>query len=209
MSAAHRRFEAVPLPAVAPPSAPPRTPGWRDRLRARRARQHGVAADGPVALGRGVRFEVAPGARVVLGAGVVLGDGCRFHLAAGEVSIGAGTVLGERCVVTAHERIAIGAGCLLADEVVLSDFAPRHEDVERPVRLQGLATAPVRVGDGARIGPGAAVLCGVTIGARAVVGAHAVVTRDVPDAAVVEGVPAAPTTSRRPSRPARGGGAPR
>jgi acetyltransferase-like isoleucine patch superfamily enzyme len=192
---------------VAPPAALPREPGWRDRLRARRARRRGVRVDGPATLGRGLRFDVAPGALVVLGPGVVLGDGCRFHVAAGEVRIGAGTVLGERCVVTARARVAIGAGCLLADEVVLADADRRFEDVERPVREQGLAVAPVIVGDGVRIGPGAALLRGVTVGARAVVGAHAVVTRDVPAGATVDGVPAATLSPRRPARPARGGAA--
>jgi acetyltransferase-like isoleucine patch superfamily enzyme len=148
--------------------------------------------DGPVAIGRGVRFDVAPGARVVLGAGVVLGDRCRIHVGSGEVSIGAGTILGERCVVTAHERVAIGARCLLGDEVVLIDLDHRFDDVERPVRLQGVRTGPVAVGDGVRIGPGAAVLRGVVLGAGAVVGAHAVVTRDVGAGVVVEGVPARP-----------------
>ena len=158
---------------------------------------------GDVAIGRGVRFDVARGARVVLGAGVVLGDGCRFHVASGEVRIGAGTILGERCVVTAHERVVIGARCVLADEVVLIDLDHRFDDVERPVRLQGLRTAPVVLGDDVRVGPGAAVLRGVTVGAGAQIGAHAVTTRDVAPGARVEGVPAAAAASApgRRSRP--------
>ena len=49
---------------------------------------------------------------------------------------------------------------------------------------------PTRVRKGASIGSGAVILCGVTIGERALIGAGAVVTRDVPDDAVVTGVPA-------------------
>jgi UDP-2-acetamido-3-amino-2,3-dideoxy-glucuronate N-acetyltransferase len=43
---------------------------------------------------------------------------------------------------------------------------------------------------GASIGANATVVCGHTVGAYAMVGAGAVVTRDVPDYAVVAGVPA-------------------
>src|SRR3954469_24745172 len=141
--------------AIAPPTAPPRAPGWGDRWGAARARRR--ARPGPlelaagVVLGRGVVFHVAAGARVVLGAGAVLDDGCRLHVGPGAaVTIGPGSRLGERCVITAHAGVAIGARCLLADEVVVADAAARHDDVERPVRLQGLSTAPVAVGDGVR-----------------------------------------------------------
>jgi acetyltransferase-like isoleucine patch superfamily enzyme len=194
LRAAHRRSAPV---AVAPPAALPRVPGRRDRLRVARAR--GVTAAGPVAVGRRVRFDVASGGRVELGAGAVLGDGCRLHVAAGAVvSIGAGAVLGERCVVVAHERVVVGARCLLADEVVLVDADHRFDEVERPVRLQGVRAAPVVVGDGVRIGPGAALLRGVHVGAGARIGAHAVVTRDVPAGAGVDGVPAGAGARRRP-----------
>ncbi|WP_327470958.1 acyltransferase [Baekduia sp.] len=173
----------------------PRAPGWRDRRRLARAIRGGaVAVDGAgdlIVIGRRVRFDVAPGGRVVLGAGVALGDGCRLHVgAAGSVTIGEGTALGERCLLTAHDRIAVGARCLLADEVVVVDGNPSFEDVERPVREQGIVSAPVAIGDGVRIGPSAAVLPGVTVGDGATIGAHAVVTTDVAPGIAVQGVPA-------------------
>ncbi len=185
MCAALRRSEsASPAAAdvvVAPPAALPHAPGWRDRRRlARAVRRGGVVVEGErdrIVVGRGVRFDVKPGGRIVLGAGVALGDGCRLHVgAAGSVTIDAGTALGERCVLTAHDRITIGARCLLADEVVIVDGNPSFDDVERPVREQGVVAAPIAIGDGVRIGPGAAVLSGVTISAGATIGAHAVVT---------------------------------
>ena len=198
MTAAH------PSTTVAPPAALPRQPGWRGRVRVWRARRHGVAAGRGVAIGRDVRFDVAAGGSLVLHDGVVLGDGSRFHVRGGDVVVGAGTVLGERCVVTAHERVSIGARCLLADEVVIADAEHRYDDVERPTRLQGLVAAPVTVGDGARLGPGVAVLRGVTVGPGAVVGARAVVTSDVAPGATADGVPAVATRrATPPARPAR------
>ena len=49
---------------------------------------------------------------------------------------------------------------------------------------------PVEIGDYVFIGPRAIILPGVKIGKGAVIGAGAVVTKDVPDFAIVGGVPA-------------------
>jgi acetyltransferase-like isoleucine patch superfamily enzyme len=162
------------------------------RLALARLRNRGrLAVSGRPRLGRGVRFDLAPGALLSLGADCRIGDGCRFHLGAGAaVAIGAGARLGERCVVAAHERVEIGPGARLEDEVVLIDFDHDVGDVERPVREQPLLTAPVVIGARAVVGTAAGVLRGVTVGEGARVGVRAVVTHDVPPGARAEGTPA-------------------
>jgi len=163
------------------------------RLSPRRQRTRlpaGVEREPGVQLGRAVRFTVAPGARVVLERGCRIGDGSRFEVAAGEVRVGAGVRLGERCVVSACERIEIGAGVHAGDDVLLTDTTRAIADVERPLRLQGLLSAPVVIGEGAKLGARSCVLPGVTVGARAVLEAGSVAENDVPARVIAAGVPA-------------------
>jgi acetyltransferase-like isoleucine patch superfamily enzyme len=67
-------------------------------------------------------------------------------------------------------------------------------------RLQGNGdwqVIPTRVGRGASIGSHATLLPGIVVGEHALVGAGSVVTRDVPEYAVVVGVPARVVGSMR------------
>ncbi|HEY0364314.1 MAG TPA: acyltransferase [Solirubrobacteraceae bacterium] len=162
------------------------------RLALARLRNRGrLTANGRPRLGRGVRFDLAPGAILSLGDRCRVGDGCRLHLGAGAaVVIGAEARLGERCVIAAHERVEIGPAARLGDEVVLIDFDHDVGDVERPVREQPLLTAPVVIGPRAVVGTAAGVLRGVTVGEGARVGVRSVVTHDVPPGARAEGTPA-------------------
>jgi acetyltransferase-like isoleucine patch superfamily enzyme len=162
------------------------------RVALARLRSHGrVRAEGGVRLGRGVRFHLAPGAVVTLEDRCQIGAGTRFHVH-GQARIGAGARLGERCVVAAHERVEVGAGARLDDEVVLIDFDHGIADVERPIRLQGLLTSPIVIGERAVLAAGATVLRGVVVGPGARVQPRGVVTRDVAPGATVGGVPARP-----------------
>jgi acetyltransferase-like isoleucine patch superfamily enzyme len=162
------------------------------RLALARVRNRGrLTVSGRPRLGRGVRFDLGPGAVLSLGDGCRVGDHCRFHLGAGAaVVIGAGAHLGDGCVVAAHERVEIGPGARLEDEVVLIDFDHDATDVERPMREQPLVTAPVVIGARAVVGAAAGVLRGVTVGEGARVGVRSVVTHDVPPGARAEGTPA-------------------
>ena len=185
---------AAPASAAAAPADPvPARPTLRGRLRAARLRSRsGVTLGREAIVGRGVRADVARGARLEIGDEVALGAGTRLIVREGEIRIGAGSVLGGRCVLVAHAGIEVGRRCLLGDGVVIVDADPVFTDPERPTREQGLVSGRVALGDGARIGHGAALLRGVRIGPGAAVGAHAVVTADVPPGSVAGGVPARP-----------------
>lgn len=73
--------------------------------------------------------------------------------------------------------------------------------VDRPIIETDLIIQPVHVREGADVGTGAVVLPGVTIGRNSIVGAGAVVTHDVPDYAIVAGVPARFIRDRRDDAP--------
>ena len=64
------------------------------------------------------------------------------------------------------------------------------QPIDVPIIMTELTIEPVVVGFGADIGTNATLLPGVRVGAHAIVGAGAVVTSDVPDYAIVAGVPA-------------------
>jgi acetyltransferase-like isoleucine patch superfamily enzyme len=185
-------------PAYVPSAAPPAAPAPRGRLARLRARRAGARG---AAFGRGVVIEVAKGARLEIEPEVAIGDGCHIVVRGGLVRIGAGATLGERCRLIAHERIEIGAGAVLGDETVAVDFDHRYDDAERPVRLQGITTAPITVGANARIGARTAIQRGVAIGDGADVGPLAVVTRSVAGGARVGGVPALSPSGRRSGTP--------
>ena len=153
---------------------------WRGRLR----------TDGIAFVGPGVTFEIGRGASVHLGRWSWVGHGCKIRAHEGEVRIGAKTVLGQECTISAFQHVSIGRECIVADRVMLIDFDHGVTDVERPIRHQGIYKRDVRVGNNVWIGYGACFLRGVTVGDNAIVGTNSVVTRDVPDNAVVGGVPA-------------------
>jgi UDP-2-acetamido-3-amino-2,3-dideoxy-glucuronate N-acetyltransferase len=111
------------------------------------------------------------------------------------VEIQKNATVGRRCKISSHTFIC--EGVTIEDEVFvghgvmfINDRYPRATAAGRLLTDADWQVIPTRVRQGAAIGSGAVILCGVTVGARATVGAGAVVTRDVPDDAVVAGVPA-------------------
>jgi acetyltransferase-like isoleucine patch superfamily enzyme len=87
--------------------------------------------------------------------------------------------------VTIEDEVFIGHGVLF-----INDRYPRATSGGHLQSGDEWQVTPTLIKRGASIGSGVVILCGVTVGEKATVGAGAVVTRDVPDNAVVAGVPA-------------------
>jgi acetyltransferase-like isoleucine patch superfamily enzyme len=166
----------------------------------RRLRTDGIAFIGP-----DVVLQIGPKGRVELGRWSWLGHGTKLRCHEGFVSIGAKTVLGQECTISAFQHISIGRECVIADRVMLIDFDHGVVDVERPIREQGIYKRDVHVGNNVWIGYGACILRGVTVGHNAIIGTNSVVTSDVPDNAVVGGVPARVIRMRKEPRRLRWG----
>ena len=123
--------------------------------------------------------------------------------------VSSGARIGQKCSlgqnVFVANRVTIGDGVKIQNNVsiyegvVLEDYvfcgpSMVFTNVRTPrsafPRNSAEDYAPTRVRHGASIGANATVVCGVTVGAWAFVAAGAVVTRDVPDYALMAGVPA-------------------
>jgi acetyltransferase-like isoleucine patch superfamily enzyme len=104
--------------------------------------------------------------------------------------------VGARCKISSHSFVC--EGVVIDDEVFvghgvmfINDRYPRAANADgSPQTEADWEVEPTRVKRRASIGSNATVLCGVCIGEGSLVGAGAVVTRDVPDFAIVAGVPA-------------------
>ena len=153
---------------------------WRGRLK----------TDGLCFVCPDVKLEIGRGATLSLGRWSWVGHGCKIRVHEGEVSIGAKSVLGQECTISAFQHVSIGRECIVADRVMLIDFDHGVVEVERPIRHQGIYKRDVSVGHNVWIGYGACVLRGITVGNNAVIGTSSVLTTDVPDNAVVGGIPA-------------------
>jgi len=112
------------------------------------------------------------------------------------VEIQKGVQIGERCKISSHtficEGVTIEDGVFVGHSVVfINDVYPGAVSASGELQTESdWSVIPTRVKSQASIGSNATVLCGLTIGKGALVGAGAVVTKDVPDYAIVAGVPA-------------------
>jgi UDP-2-acetamido-3-amino-2,3-dideoxy-glucuronate N-acetyltransferase len=141
---------------------------------------------------------IDPGARI--------GEGTRvWHW----VHVSAGAAIGENCSlgqnVYVGDDVRIGNNVKIQNNVSIYDAVTLEDDVfcgpstvftnvynPRSTVSRKDEYRPTRVRQGATLGANSTIVCGVTVGRYAFVGAGAVVNRDVPDFALMLGVPARP-----------------
>lgn len=104
--------------------------------------------------------------------------------------VGSNVWIGQHCLLHSAGGLTIGNGVGIGPGVRITSARHRESGRDSPMLFAELAFDPVVLNDDCNIGVNAVVLPGVTIGRGAQVGAGAVVAEDVPDFAVVAGVPA-------------------
>jgi UDP-2-acetamido-3-amino-2,3-dideoxy-glucuronate N-acetyltransferase len=144
--------------------------------------QHPSAiVDDGARIGEGSRVwhfvHVCGGARI--GAGVSLGQ---------NVFVGNKVVIGDRCKVqnnvSVYDNVTLEEGVFCGPSMVFTNVYNPRGLIERKDQYRDTL-----VKRGATLGANCTIVCGVTIGAYAFIGAGAVVNEDVPDFALVVGVP--------------------
>ena len=136
--------------------------------------------------------------------GATLGEGTKVwhfsHVCSG-ATIGNGCSLGQNVFV--GNRVVIGNRCKIQNNVSVYDNVTLEDDVfcgpsmvftnvynPRAAIIRKEEYRTTLVHQGATLGANCTVVCGVTIGRYAFIGAGAVVNKDVPDYALMVGVPA-------------------
>ena len=116
----------------------------------------------------------------------VIGHNCNLGQ---NVFVAGGAVIGDN--VKIQNNVSIYAGLVVEDDVFLGPSCvltnvtnPRSQVVRRGIYEKTV------IRRGASVGANATVVCGITVGRYAFIAAGAVVARDVPDYAIVVGVPA-------------------
>lgn len=121
---------------------------------------------------------VCSGARI--GQGVSLGQ---------NVFVGNKVVVGDRCKiqnnVSLYDNVTLEEGVFCGPSMVFTNVHNPRALVERKNEYRNTL-----IRHGATLGANCTIVCGVTVGRFAFVGAGAVVSRDVPDFALMVGVPA-------------------
>jgi len=106
------------------------------------------------------------------------------------IEIGDYCSLNENCFLYGKGNISIGSWVRIGRDVSLITEDHIFLDRSTLIKKQGVSLKPIVVSDDVWICANVTVLKGVTIGTGAVVGAGAVVTKDIPEYAIVAGVPA-------------------
>ena len=118
-----------------------------------------------VFLGKGVEIQATPELSTMeIGRWVHIGDKNTIRCHEGSLRFGDKVVLGRDNVINTYIDIELGDSVLMADWVYVCDFDHRMDDINVPIKDQGILKGPVRIGPDTWIATKVTILRNTTIG---------------------------------------------
>ena len=118
--------------------------------------------------------------------GAVIGKGCSFGQ---NVFVGNQVIIGDNCKVqnnvSVYDNVTLEEGVFCGPSMVFTNVYNPRSLIERKNEYRDTL-----IKKGATLGANCTIVCGSTVGRYAFIGAGAVVNKDVPDYALMVGVPA-------------------
>ena len=106
------------------------------------------------------------------------------------LKIGNNVGIAANAFIAMRGKVEIGDNTIFGPNVSIHAENHVFQNFDIPIRLQGTTRKGVKIGEDCWVGSKVTILDGVTIGNGVIVAAGAVVNKDVPDYAIVGGVPA-------------------
>jgi acetyltransferase-like isoleucine patch superfamily enzyme len=131
------------------------------------------------------------GGKIILGNSVLIGKNSILSCSSSTIQIDEDVSIGPNCFIRAGlGNIRLGSHITMASHTAVVSGNPGYRRLDIPMKQQVGSGKGIVIGDDVWIGVGARIVDGVHIGNGCVIGAGAVVLEDVPDYAIVAGVPA-------------------
>lgn len=156
-----------------------------------------------VTLWRGVFIDGLSKKGIELGDNVTIGESTIIRATSVLSNLGTGCRIGNNSAIGAFSSVGAAGGVWIGDEVIMGQNVSFHsenhnyENLDRPIKDQGVNRQGIIVEDGCWIGAKVTFLDGAHVGKGCVIGAGAVVIGRIPDYSVAVGVPARVVKDRR------------
>lgn len=139
---------------------------------------------------RNARLDLNAGNKLIIGDRTIIENHVILNNGIGDIEIGNNTMITSRGMILGP--VLIGNNVVLGIGSQILGLTHDYEDIEKPIKDQGVSGTKVIIEDDVWIGGNCVIIQGIEIGKHSLVAAGSVVTKDVEPYTIVAGNPARP-----------------
>jgi len=144
------------------------------------------------------KAEVELNRNLRIGAKSIVSSFTKIKARNGPLRIGSHVHISTGCEINSGPGgVSIGDDCLLGSNVSVIGSNYRYDSLDTPIRLQGISSKGIEIGNNVWIGSGARILDGSIIGKGSIVTPNSVVSAKIPENSIAQGNPARIIFTRR------------